>query len=90
MRGETHDLAAAADEQQPPRYGQGGLEQSLDEAKTTMLAVLDDLKKNPPTEEEVTRARTRLLKYFELSLKQSDRIGLRLSRPVLRLSLQVT
>lgn len=55
------------------------LEKSLDEAKTAMLGVLDDLKKNPPTEEEVSRARTRLLKNFEMSLKQSDRIGLRLS-----------
>jgi zinc protease len=54
-------------------------EKSLDDAKTTMLAVLDDLKTNPPTEEEVTRARTRILKNFELSLKQSDRVGLRLS-----------
>jgi zinc protease len=58
------------------------LEQSLDDAKTTLLKVLEELKKNPPTEEEVTRARTRLLKYFELSLKQSDRIGLRLSESI--------
>jgi zinc protease len=57
-------------------------EKSLDEAKTTMLAVLDDVRTNPPTEEEVTRARTRILKNFELSLKQSDRIGLRLSESI--------
>lgn len=57
-------------------------EKSLDDAKTTLLAVLDDLKANPPTEEEVSRARTRLLKNFELSLKQSDRIGLRLSESI--------
>src|SRR6185436_3693434 len=36
----------------------------------------------PPTEEEVTRARTRILKNFELSLKQSDRVGLRLSESI--------
>ncbi|MEA3213763.1 MAG: zinc protease [Chthoniobacter sp.] len=57
-------------------------EKSLEDAKTALLGVLDDLKKNPPTEEEVTRARTRLLKNFEMSLKQSDRIGLRLSESI--------
>ena len=57
-------------------------EKSLDEAKAAMLGVLDDLKNNPPTEEEVTRARTRILKNFEMSLKQSDRIGLRLSESI--------
>jgi zinc protease len=54
-------------------------EQSLDEAKSTMLAIFEGLKENPPTEEEVARARARLLKFFEMSLKQSDQIGLRLS-----------
>ena len=54
----------------------------LEDAKTTMLAVLEDIKKNPPTEEEVTRARTRLLKNFELSLKRSDQVGLRLSESI--------
>ncbi|MGI8602115.1 MAG: M16 family metallopeptidase [Verrucomicrobiales bacterium] len=54
-------------------------EKSLEEAKTVMLAVLDELAKTPPTEEEVTRARTRILKDFEMALKQSDRVGLRLS-----------
>ena len=58
------------------------LEKSLDDAKTAMLGVLDDLKRNPPTDEEVSRARTRLLKNFEMSLKQSDRIGLRLSESI--------
>lgn len=57
-------------------------EQSLEDAKTTMLAVLDDLKKNPPTEEEVSRARTRLLKGYELFLKRSDQIGLRISESI--------
>jgi zinc protease len=54
-------------------------EKSLEEAKTTLLTALEEVKKAPPTEEEVTRARTRLLKGFEMSLKQSDRVGLRLS-----------
>ena len=47
-------------------------EQSLEDAKSILLSVLEDIKKNPPTEEEVARARTRLLKNFELSLKRSD------------------
>jgi zinc protease len=54
-------------------------EKSLDDAKATLLAVLEDVKANPPTDQEVARARTRLLKGFEMALKQSDRIGLRLS-----------
>ncbi len=57
-------------------------DKSLEEAKAALLAVLDDVRKNPPTEEEVTRARTRILKNFEMSLKQSDRIGLRLSESI--------
>jgi zinc protease len=57
-------------------------EKSLDDARTTLVEVIEDLKKYPPTEEEVTRARTRLLKNFELSLKRSDQVGLRLSESI--------
>lgn len=57
-------------------------EKSLEEAKNTLLDVIEDIKKNPPTEEEVSRARVRLLKNFELSLKRSDQIGLRLSESI--------
>ena len=57
-------------------------EKSLEEAQATLLATLEDLQKNPPTEEEVTRARTRMLKNFELFLKRSDQIGLRLSESI--------
>src|SRR4051812_2859156 len=57
-------------------------EQSLAEAQEAMLQVLDSLAKEPPTEAEVTRARTRILKGFEMSLKQSDRLGLRLSEAI--------
>jgi predicted Zn-dependent peptidase len=38
-----------------------------------------NLKEAPPSNEEVTRAKNRLLKEFELILKQSDRVGLQLS-----------
>jgi zinc protease len=57
-------------------------EKSLEDAKATLLEVIEDIKKNPPTEEEVIRARTRILKNFELSLKRSDQIGLRLSESI--------
>lgn len=57
-------------------------EQSLNEAKAAMLAVLDDVKSNLPTVEEVDKARTRLLKGFELLLKRSDRVGLALSNSI--------
>jgi zinc protease len=57
-------------------------EQSLPAAQAAMLQVLDSLTKEPPTEAEVTRARTRLLKGFEMSLKRSDSLGLRLSESI--------
>lgn len=57
-------------------------DKSLEDARATLVDVIEDLRKNPPTEEEVTRARTRLLKNFELSLKRSDQIGLRLSESI--------
>jgi zinc protease len=57
-------------------------ESSLEDAKNALLAVIEDIKKNPPTEEEVSRARTRQLKNFEMSLKRSDQIGLRLSESI--------
>lgn len=69
-------------------YAEGGftnfmaevrLEQSLDSAKTAMLAVLDDLKNNPPTTEEVEKAQTRLLKNWDLSFKNSANVGLTMS-----------
>jgi zinc protease len=55
------------------------LDQSLEQAKQTMLATLDALKEQPANAEEVARAKNRLLKNFELMLKQSDRLGLQLS-----------
>lgn len=51
----------------------------LDEARKTMMQVLDEIAKNPPTEEEVNRAKTRLLKNIELLIKNSERVGLTMS-----------
>jgi zinc protease len=52
---------------------------SIDEARNVMLQTIDDLAKNPPTAEEVDRARQKLLKAIELALNNSDNIGLTMS-----------
>ena len=52
---------------------------SLDTAKTLMLQILDDLKNNPPTADEVEKARARILKNQEMFFKQTERLGLALS-----------
>ncbi|HEY8459448.1 MAG TPA: pitrilysin family protein [Blastocatellia bacterium] len=52
---------------------------SAEEARDVMLQTIDDLVKNPPTVEEVERARQKLLKDIELALNNSDRIGLTMS-----------
>ncbi len=55
------------------------MEQPIAEAQAAMLSVLDGLKDNPPTADEVDKAKTRLLKNWEMFFKQSDRVGLSLS-----------
>ena len=54
-------------------------EKSLDDAQTTMLKLFDDLPANPVTSEEVERAKNKLLKDFELTYNNSDRVGVTLS-----------
>lgn len=54
-------------------------EKSLSDAKNTLLSTLDNLKDHPVTEEEVTRAKNKILKDFELTYNNSDRVGLELS-----------
>lgn len=54
-------------------------EDDLEEARRTMLAVFDSLKTNPPTQEEVERAKARLLKNWDLAYKSADRVGLQMS-----------
>ena len=49
------------------------------EATTAMLAVFDTLAKNPITDEEVQRAKNTILKNFELTYANSERVGLGLS-----------
>ncbi|MFN0123939.1 MAG: M16 family metallopeptidase, partial [Blastocatellia bacterium] len=54
-------------------------EASLDAARDTLLQVTEDVSKNPPTKEEVDRARTKLLSQIELNLNSSDQVGIELS-----------
>jgi zinc protease len=51
----------------------------IEGARDAMLQTIDDLTKNPPTAEEVERARQKLLKGIELQLNNSDNIGLNMS-----------
>jgi zinc protease len=52
---------------------------SLDAARDALLEVVERLTANPPTKEEVDRARTQLLKEIELNLNSSDQLGVELS-----------
>jgi zinc protease len=54
-------------------------EGSLKDVETTILRVIDGVIAEPPTKQEVDRAKTRLLKDLELSLNNSSRVGLTLS-----------
>jgi zinc protease len=52
---------------------------SIDAARSAMLDTIDGVVKEPPSKEEVDRARTRLLKDIDLNLRDSERIGLFIS-----------
>ena len=54
-------------------------DKDLDEAQATMMQTLDDVVDNPPTAEEVDRAKTEILKNIEQSFTSSQRICLQLS-----------
>ncbi|HLG04898.1 MAG TPA: insulinase family protein, partial [Gemmatimonadales bacterium] len=54
-------------------------ESPLDSAKAALVRVLDDVAANPPTPEEVDRAKTTLLRDIDLLLANSERVGLSLS-----------
>ena len=54
-------------------------EGSLADVEKTMLDVIDGIIKEPPSKEEVERAKTRQLKDIELLLNNSGRVGLVLS-----------
>jgi zinc protease len=54
-------------------------EKSLEDARNTMIAVLDNFSKTPPSKEEVDRAKNEILKQIELSFNSSQSIALQLS-----------
>jgi zinc protease len=54
-------------------------EASLDDAQQTLLATIDDIASTPFTEEEVERARNRLLSAIELQLNNTEQVALQLS-----------
>jgi zinc protease len=54
-------------------------DQSVDDAKDILLKVVEGVAKEPPSKEEVERAKTRILKQFDLNLTNSLTIGLTMS-----------
>lgn len=52
---------------------------SLEAARDTFIQTIEGIAANPPTKEEVERARAQLLKNIELQLNNSDQVGLTLS-----------
>ncbi|MEP6924103.1 MAG: pitrilysin family protein [Pyrinomonadaceae bacterium] len=54
-------------------------EDSLDAARDAMLVTVENFTATPPTKEEVERAKTQMLKFIDLTLNASDRVGLALS-----------
>ena len=57
---------------------------SLEDAKQTLLRVIHDVTKEPPTQEEVERAKRAELKNWEMAFNDSERVGLMLSEPISR------
>src|SRR4030095_11959835 len=55
---------------------------SVEDVEATMKKVIDDVIANPPTAEDVDRAKTRILKSLELALTNSARVGLTLSESI--------
>lgn len=54
-------------------------EDSLEDTRSAFLKTIDEIRKDPPTSEEVERARTQLLKNIDLALNDVNRVGLSLS-----------
>src|SRR4051812_8024918 len=54
-------------------------DQSLDDARQVLLKTIENVAAEPPTKEEVQRAKDRLLKNIELELTNSEMVGVILS-----------
>jgi zinc protease len=53
-------------------------DQSIDEARKVLLNTIEDLATNPPSQEEVDRAKARIEKHYDLTLANSQSVGLEL------------
>lgn len=58
---------------------QGPKTADLEDIEKTFVAVMDDMEKTPPTDEEVNRSKTKSATQFDLLLRNSERLGLFLS-----------
>ncbi len=63
-------------------YAQLKPDQSIDEAKQALLKVVESLATTPPTQEEVDRAKGRILKNIELALTNSQTVSIILGSAV--------
>ncbi len=54
-------------------------DQSLDEATQVMLKTIENLAQEPPSKEEVERAKARILKNIDLALNNSQQVGIVIS-----------
>ncbi|MGA1981751.1 MAG: pitrilysin family protein [Acidobacteriaceae bacterium] len=72
----------SADDQHDPGIAMAFVQltpdQSIDAAQQTMLKAVEGFANDPPTQEEVDRAKARILKNIELALTNSQTIALRL------------
>jgi zinc protease len=59
-------------------YAQLKPEMSIDEAQQTLIKTIEGLAAEPPMQEEVDRAKSRILKNYELALTNSQNVGLML------------
>jgi zinc protease len=59
-------------------YAQLKPDQSIEDARQILLKTVEGFASEPPTQEEVDRAKTRLLKNIELTLTNSQNVGLSL------------
>jgi zinc protease len=59
-------------------YAQLKPEQSVDDAAQSLLKGIENLAANPPTQEEVDRAKARILKNIELSMTNSQSVAIML------------
>jgi zinc protease len=57
-------------------------DQSIDDARKVLVKTIEDLPANPPTQEEVDRAKARIEKHYDLMLANSQSIGLELGSSI--------